>query len=104
MEKAWESGPANHLDHDGFLLDDSVWSRNIAVELARIDTFGPLTDEHWAVIEYVRHYYLEHGQGPPVVKISKHTGLSSKRICTLFPCGVAKGCYRLAGLPRPCGC
>ncbi|MCK4776546.1 MAG: TusE/DsrC/DsvC family sulfur relay protein, partial [Candidatus Krumholzibacteria bacterium] len=43
-------------------------------------------------------------EGPPIVRIAKETGMTSKRICTLFPCGVAKGAYRLAGLPRPDGC
>ena len=37
-------------------------------------------------------------------QVAKATGLSSKVICELFPCGIAKGAYRLAGLPRPAGC
>jgi sulfur relay (sulfurtransferase) DsrC/TusE family protein len=39
-----------------------------------------------------------------VVKIGRATGLSARRICALFPCGIARGAYRLAGLPRPSGC
>jgi sulfur relay (sulfurtransferase) DsrC/TusE family protein len=42
--------------------------------------------------------------GPPVVKIGKATGLNAADICRLFPCGVVRGAYRLAGLPRPAGC
>ncbi len=92
------------LDGTGFLQDDTGWSRTVAKELAERNDLGPLTDEHWTIIEYVRTYYKEHNEGPAVVKIARATGLSSRHICKLFPCGVAKGAYRLAGLPRPSGC
>jgi tRNA 2-thiouridine synthesizing protein E len=92
------------LDDDGFLHSNDDWSREVARELAALNDIGPLTDNHWKILEYVRGYYAEHNEGPPIVKIAKATGLTSKCICTLFPCGVAKGAYRLAGLPRPTGC
>lgn len=92
------------LDNDGFLTEMSDWSRELAERLGRRNDIPPLTDDHWKVIEFVRGYYRETGTGPPIVRISKQTGLSSERICTLFPCGVARGAYRLAGLPRPSGC
>lgn len=89
---------------DGFLEEVSDWSREVARELASRNDLGPLVDDHWKIIEYVRNYYLTYGDGPPVVKIVKSTGVPFKRICELFPCGVARGAYRLAGLPRPKGC
>ena len=95
---------AEELDHDGFLREMSTWTRAKAEELARRNKLGPLTEDHWRVIEFVRDYYRMNGMGPPVVKIGRGTGLSPKTICTLFPCGVARGAYRLAGLPRPDGC
>ena len=91
-------------DNDGFLEDMATWSKTTAEKLGKRNDLGPLTEDHWKVIEFVRGYYLDSGLGPPVVKISKATGLSSKQICNLFPCGVARGAYRLAGLPRPTGC
>ncbi len=92
------------LDNDGFLVEMSDWTEDVAKELARRNDLGPLTEGHWKIINYVREYYVSCGQGPPIIKISKATGMSSKEICTLFPCGVGRGCYRLAGLPRPVGC
>lgn len=99
--------PANDqvaLDGDGFLVELSSWSREVAEDLAERNDLAPLSDDHWKIIEFVRDYYLERGVGPPIIKISKATGMSSKQICSLFPCGVGRGCYRLAGLPRPSGC
>lgn len=95
-------GPA--VDTDGFLIYESGWSREVADRLAAANDLGPLTEDHWRIIEFVREYYLEHHDGPPIVLIGKATGLSSRRICQLFPCGIARGAYRLAGLPRPSGC
>ncbi len=91
-------------NEDGFLKEMSTWSRGLAEELARKNNIGPLIEDHWKIIEYVQKIYLESGRGPSIVRISKHTGFGSRYICHLFPCGVAKGAYRLAGLPRPPGC
>jgi len=92
------------LDNDGFLKEMSSWSRDKAEELAEANKLGPLTDEHWMIIDFVRDYYLENGEGPPVVKIGKDLDLKPSQICELFPCGTARGAFRLAGLPRPAGC
>ncbi len=104
MVKA-ESKPAEpDFDEDGFLKKISAWNRSMAEELAKKNDIGPLTDEHWKVIEFVKDYYENYGTGPPVVKIGKTTGMSAGEICELFPCGVVRGAFRLAGLPRPPGC
>lgn len=92
------------LDGEGFLRMVAGWDRSMAEDLARLNDIGPLNDDHWRVIEFVRDYYLTRGTGPPVVKIGKATGLSAADICRLFPCGVVRGAYRLAGMPRPPGC
>ena len=93
-----------NLDDEGFLVEISGWSREVGEELAERNQLGPLTDDHWAVIEFVREYYNDNREGPAIVKIAKATGLSMTYICQMFPCGVGRGAYRLAGLPRPAGC
>ncbi len=94
----------HNLDEDGFLKTMASWNRAIAQELANEHGIGELSEDHWRVIEFVKDYYKANNTGPPVIRISKATGLSRSKICDLFPCGVAKGAYRLAGLPRPPGC
>ena len=103
MERLSSSSSAT-FDEDGCLAQIAGWNRNLAEELARRNDIGPMEDDHWTVIDFVKTYYQAHGEGPPIVKIGKSTGMTSKRICELFPCGVARGAYRLAGLPRPSGC
>ena len=92
------------LDPNGFLKTMAGWTREDAEKLAVEHGVGVLTEEHWKVIEYVQGFYRTYGLGPPVVRVHKMTGLSSVDICKLFPCGMVKGAYRLAGLPRPPGC
>ena len=91
-------------DGDGFLVEMSTWTREIAEDLARRNEIGPLTEDHWRIIEFVQRYHERRGEGPPIVRICKALGLSTRYVCELFPCGVARGAYRLAGLPRPKGC
>ncbi|MBI4677125.1 MAG: TusE/DsrC/DsvC family sulfur relay protein [Elusimicrobia bacterium] len=103
MEKTNQAAGSG-LDNDGFLKTMSEWDRAKAEELAREHNIGPLTEDHWRVIEYTQWYYKTYGTGPSVVKVHKETGLKRADICRLFPCGMVKGAYRLAGLPRPPGC
>jgi tRNA 2-thiouridine synthesizing protein E len=92
------------VNDDGFLNSLATWNRAAAEELAEEHAIGPLTDDHWKVIDFVQEYYSTYGRGPEVVKVHRETGLSTTDICKLFPCGMVKGAYRLAGLPRPPGC
>jgi dissimilatory sulfite reductase related protein len=99
-----EAGVSFSENADGYLAAISSWNRDVAEELARRNQIWPLTEDHWKVIHYLRDYYLTYACGPVVMKISRATGLSVERICDLFPCGMIRGAYRIAGLPRPPGC
>ncbi len=92
------------VDPEGFLKDLATWTPSTADRLAREHGIGPLTEDHWKVIEFVKWYYETHRTGPSAVRIHRETGLALDSICRLFPCGMVKGAYRLAGLPRPAGC
>ena len=89
----------------GFLLKPEQWTQDIARFLARNQEGLPeLNDDHWAVLNYVRGFYLEHGRAPMVRYLCKSTGLKLKAIYALFPSGPAKGACKLAGLPSADGC
>lgn len=94
------------LDCEGFFSDSEFWSTEAAEHLAKANsiTDNGLSDDHWKAIDFVRAYYHQHGTGPAFVQVVKHTGFAMDKICDLFPCGLVKGAYRLAGLPRPPGC
>ena len=101
MEKVEEK-----LDCEGFFTDSNFWSVDVAKKMAKANEIGEyaLSEDHWKVINFVRDYYKKNSTGPAIVKVVKHTNLSLEDICNLFPCGLVKGAYRLAGLHRPPGC
>jgi tRNA 2-thiouridine synthesizing protein E len=94
------------LDCQGFLSDKDFWTEDVAEKIAKANDIGQfgITEDQWNVINFVRDFYKENGKGPAIVKVAKHTGMPLKRICELFPCGLVKGAYKIAGLPRPPGC
>lgn len=98
-------GRAIELNEEGFLAHPEDWNEDVAAALARSEEgIEALNEAHWAVIRYIRGYYLENNLAPMVRAVCKTTGFSLMRIYDLFPSGPAKGACKLAGLPKPDGC
>jgi tRNA 2-thiouridine synthesizing protein E len=99
------NGQTVELNEEGFLADPTLWNDDLALLLAKAEEgLDQLTDEHWAVIRFIRGHFLEHDSAPMVRAMCKGTGVPLKRIYELFPSGPAKGACKLAGLPKPDGC
>jgi dissimilatory sulfite reductase related protein len=99
------NGQKLELSEEGFLTDPQQWTKDVAAYLAKAEEgLDTLTDEHWAVISFIREHYLQNSLAPMVRAICKTTNLPLKRIYELFPSGPAKGACKLAGLPKPDGC
>jgi TusE/DsrC/DsvC family sulfur relay protein len=99
------NGTSVELNAEGFLVDPSVWNEDLALLLAKKEErLESLSDQHWAVIRFIRQHYLEHQSAPMVRAICKTVGVPLKTIYELFPSGPAKGACKLAGLPKPDGC
>ena len=97
-------------DKEGYLVDLSLWSREVAEDSAALDGLV-LTDEHWAVIDLVREFHARTENSPamrPLVRLVKEKlgpecG-NSIYLLQLFPGSPAKRIARIAGLPRPTNC
>ncbi len=93
------------VNEDGFLLEPAEWNDELAAFLARsAEHVESMTAEHWAVVRFIRHYYLDHRMAPMVRAVCKSTGLPLRQIYELFPSGPANGACKVAGLPKPDGC
>jgi TusE/DsrC/DsvC family sulfur relay protein len=93
------------LNDEGFLTDPQQWDKSVAEVLAKAEEgLENLSEEHWAVINFIREHYEQTSLAPMVRSICKTTGLPLRRIYELFPSGPAKGACKLAGLPKPDGC
>lgn len=97
-------------DKQGYLLDHLVWSKELAISMAKNDEFE-LTDNHWEIIDFVRSFYLTYNTSPAIRALTKamkaEFGIdkaSSRYLYKLFPEGPAKQATKYAGLPKPARC
>jgi tRNA 2-thiouridine synthesizing protein E len=105
MAKLEVKGKVIELNEEGFLTHPEEWNEEIAAALAKAEEgIVALSEAHWAVIRYIRKYFLENNLAPMVRAVCKTTGFPLKYIYELFPSGPAKGACKVAGLPKPDGC
>jgi tRNA 2-thiouridine synthesizing protein E len=98
------------VDAEGYLLHLADWSEDFARALAQREGLV-LTDEHWALIRFLRAHYAEHGVQPQVRVMVRHFTQawgpqrgSNHHLHDLFPRGgPQKQGNRMAGLLRTKG-
>jgi tRNA 2-thiouridine synthesizing protein E len=98
------AGVSVERDPEGFLVDPSRWTREIAVEIARESGIPELTDRHWMVVNFMRERYLTTGTAPSIRSLGKESGVPIKELYQLFPKGPAKLAAKIGGIPKPRGC
>jgi len=98
------------LDEEGFLVNLSDWSDDVAHILAENEHIT-LSAEHFEVIHALRQFYAEYQLSPamrPLVKyIGQQLGKDKGRslyLLSLFPGSPAKLASKIAGLPKPDNC
>ena len=94
----------------GFLVKTAEWNEAVAVQLAALNQIN-LTEAHWEIILFIRHYYLQFKHLPNArvftKAIAKEFGEekgNSRYLHKLFPEGPLKYACKLAGLPKPPTC
>jgi TusE/DsrC/DsvC family sulfur relay protein len=97
------AGQPVEVNEEGFLLDASQWTPEVAEEIAR-DVGLALTPRHWKVLTFCREDAAREGHPPGLRRISKLSGVGTKELYALFPKGPGKLAARLAGLPKPKSC
>ena len=97
-------GRAFEVDGEGFLQQPRIWDDGVAALMATTEGISELTQEHWAVVHYIREYWETNDTAPMIRKLCQATGLNLRTIYKLFPSGPAKGACKVAGLPKPDGC
>jgi len=100
------NGQTLESDEEGYLLEAN-YDDEVCRVIAQAEGIT-LTDDHWAVIRYLREQYREHGQTPNYRTMLKELAdlmpqVDSKALYDLFPSGPAKQGVRIAGLPKPFG-
>ena len=104
------NGTTVEADEEGYIVDISVWSPELAALIAESENIE-MGDDAWEVVNFLRSYYEEYQIAPAVrvltKAIKKKLGAdkgNSKYLYELFPYGPAKQACKIAGLPKPTGC
>lgn len=95
---------------EGFLIDLSDWDESVAQQIAKQNELE-LTDLHWEILFFIRHYYqaFKHLPNARVFtkaikkKLGEGKG-NSRYLHKLFPQGPLKYACKIAGLPKPPTC
>ena len=90
---------AKLFDEDGFLMDQALWSEQLASQIAREEGVRELTAAHWMVIEHIREKFFRLGALPNIRRVCKATSLSRAQLHNLF--GGCITIWRVSGLPNP---
>ena len=94
----------------GFLVHSADWNEEVAKRLAELNVIS-LTDAHWEIILFIRHYYQQFKHLPNARVFTKAIARAlgeekgnSRYLHKLFPDGPLKTACKLAGLPKPPTC
>ena len=104
MTTATITGVDVELNEEGFFVDPTQWTEDMAPSLAAEAGIPELTDRHWEVIRFMRQEFFAKGTGPTVRVLGKTSGVPVKELYQLFPKGPAKMAAKIAGIPKPRGC
>lgn len=98
---AWD-GHTVQMNSEGFLIDSSEWTPELAEVLARRAGIASLTERHWRVLTICREDAARQGRTPGLRRISAVSGVGLQELHRLFP-HPAPGALavRIAGLPGP---
>ncbi len=92
-----------NVNEEGFLTEFDDWDETIAAALAS-DIGIALTEEHLAVVRFVRDDYQAQSTSPTLRRIRTTGGFDTKRLFVLFPKKPAKKIAYVSGVPKPIGC
>jgi tRNA 2-thiouridine synthesizing protein E len=98
------------LTDQGFLVTYADWNEEVAIQLAELNNIS-LSAEHWEIVLFMRHYYLDFKHLPNARLFTKAVAKklgdekgNSRYLHKLFPDGPLKFTCKLAGLPKPPTC
>lgn len=97
------AGKTISVTEEGYLTDQSQWTREVAQAIAAEEGIT-LTDAHWKVIDFLKKDFAETGVLASMRRINKTGGIPTKDLYDLFPEGPLKKATRIAGLSKPTSC
>ncbi len=91
------------VDDEGYLINHSQWTREVAVAIAQ-ELGITLTDAHWTVLNFIDQDFKEKNMVPGMRRMNKVGNIATKDLYTLFPDGPIKKAAKVSGYPKPVSC
>ena len=102
MEQKVIAGVTVDVTEEGYLINPSQWTKDIAFEIAREEGLE-LTDQHFTVLNYLRERQQK-GEHLTIRGIGKSGVIDIKGFYGLFPGAPMKKAAKVAGIPKPISC
>ena len=96
------AGQSIEVNDEGYMVDASKWTKEIAAEMAKEEGIE-LTDKHYEVLEFLRERN-EKGETLTIRRVGKSGIIDIKGLYQLFPGGPLKYSSKFAGIPKPASC
>lgn len=96
------AGVAVDVNEEGYFNDPSVWTKEMAVEIAKEEGIE-LTDQHYLVLDFIRNRFAT-GEALTIRGVGKSGIVDIKGFYGLFPGAPMKKAAKIAGIPKPASC
>jgi dissimilatory sulfite reductase related protein len=96
------AGISLEVNDEGYLNDPSLWTKEIAVEIAKEEGLE-LTEKHFAVINFLREKFKS-GDTLTIRSVGKSGIVDIKGFYELFPGAPMKKAAKISGIPKPASC
>ena len=96
------AGQSIEVNDEGYMVDASQWTKEVAAELAKEEGIE-LTEKHYEVLEFLRNAN-ERGETLTIRRVGKSGIVDIKGLYQLFPGGPLKYSSKFAGIPKPASC
>jgi len=96
------AGQTVEVNDEGYMVDASQWTKEIAAEMAKEEGIE-LSDKHYEVLEFLRSAN-DKGETLTIRRVGKSGITDIKGLYKLFPGGPLKFSSKFAGIPKPASC
>jgi tRNA 2-thiouridine synthesizing protein E len=101
------AGKVLDTDNEGYLTDPSVWSEELALQIASGESLE-MNEDRWEIVRIVREHYEHTTCVPELRKVLKALREQSgpekgtrKHVYYLFPYGYGQQACKIAGMRKP---
>ena len=102
METKNYAGVQLEVSDEGYLVDPTKWTNNVAIEIAKEEGIE-LTEKHFEVLNLIRNKFIN-GESLSIRGIGKSGIIDIKEFYQLFQGAPLKKATKIAGVPKPESC